>query len=61
MSAATKRPEDPRLLAGRGGDVDDVVRAGMLHALVVRSAYAHARLRGVDVSRAAAIPGSSGA
>jgi aerobic carbon-monoxide dehydrogenase large subunit len=29
----------------------------MLHAVVVRSAYAHARLRGVDVSRAAAHPG----
>src|SRR6266542_4417263 len=57
MSAAIKRLEDPRLLAGRGRYVDDVVRAGMLHAVVVRSAYAHARLRDVDVSRAAAHPG----
>jgi carbon-monoxide dehydrogenase large subunit len=57
MSAAIKRLRDPRLLAGRGGYVDDVVRTGMLHAVVVRSAYAHARLRGVDVSRAAAHPG----
>jgi len=44
-SAANKRLEDPRLLAGRGRYVDDVVRAGMLHAVVVRSAYAHAPLR----------------
>jgi CO/xanthine dehydrogenase Mo-binding subunit len=56
MSVAIKRLEDPRLLAGREGYLDDVVRAGMLHAVVVRSAYAHARLRGVDVSRAAAHP-----
>ena len=57
MNAAIKRLEDPRLLAGRGCYVDDVVRAGMLHAVVVRSAHAHARLRDVDVSRAAAHPG----
>ena len=54
---ALKRLEDPPLLRGRGRYVDDVVRAGMLHAVVVRSAYAHARLREVDVSRAAAHPG----
>ena len=57
VSAAIKRLEDPPLLTGRGRYVDDVVRAGMLHAVVVRSAYAHARLRDVDVSRAAAHPG----
>jgi carbon-monoxide dehydrogenase large subunit/6-hydroxypseudooxynicotine dehydrogenase subunit gamma len=57
VGAAIKRLEDPPLLTGRGRYVDDVVRAGMLHAVVVRSAFAHARLRDVDVSRAAAHPG----
>ena len=52
-----KRLEDPRFITGRGRYVDDLTRPGMAHAVVVRSAYAHARLRGIDVRRAAAHPG----
>ena len=52
-----KRLEDPRLLVGGGRYVDDVVRPGMAHAVIVRSAHAHARVRRVEVRRAAAQPG----
>src|SRR5205809_503392 len=57
IGARIKRLEDPPLLTGRGRYVDDVVRPGMLHAVIVRSAHAHARIRGVDASRALAHPG----
>jgi aerobic carbon-monoxide dehydrogenase large subunit len=52
-----QRVEDPRLLAGRGTFVDDVVRPGMLHACFVRSTLARARIVGVDASEAEALPG----
>ncbi|WP_051939703.1 xanthine dehydrogenase family protein molybdopterin-binding subunit [Phaeacidiphilus oryzae] len=51
------RVEDPRLLTGHGTYVDDVVRPGMLHGHFVRSPLARARVLGVDVSEALALPG----
>jgi len=61
IGTSIKRLEDPRLLTGRAQYVDDVVRPDMAHALIVRSAHAHARLRGVDLARALAHPGVLGA
>ena len=52
-----KRNEDARLLAGRAQFVDDVNRPGMLHAAFLRSPYAHARLRSIDVAPALAHEG----
>jgi aerobic carbon-monoxide dehydrogenase large subunit len=52
-----KRLEDPRLLVGGGRYVDDLVRPGMAHAVVVRSPHAHARVRRIDARRALARPG----
>jgi carbon-monoxide dehydrogenase large subunit len=52
-----KRNEDPRLLTGQALFVDDVELAGMLHAAFLRSDFAHARVRGIDVSAARARPG----
>ena len=52
-----KRNEDPRLLTGQALFVDDVELPGMLHAAFLRSEYAHARLKGVDVSAALERPG----
>jgi carbon-monoxide dehydrogenase large subunit len=49
--------EDPRLLAGRGTFVDDVVRPGMLHACFVRSTVARARILGIDSAEALVLPG----
>src|SRR5260221_9419195 len=51
------RREDRRLLTGQGHFVADLVLPRMLHAVLVRSPVAHARIRGVDLSRAAAAPG----
>src|ERR1700757_2610376 len=51
------RREDRRLLTGRGQFIADLDLPGMLHAVFVRSPVAHARIRGVDLSRAKAAPG----
>src|SRR5262245_66571959 len=51
------RREDHRLLTGRGQFIADLALPHMLHAVFVRSPVAHARIRGVDLSRAAAAPG----
>jgi carbon-monoxide dehydrogenase large subunit len=52
-----KRNEDPRLLTGQALFVDDVNLPGMLHAAFLRSEYAHAYLRSIDVSEARQRPG----
>ena len=52
-----KRLEDPRLLVGGGRYVDDLVRPGLAHAVIVRSPHAHARIRTVGGQRALAQPG----
>jgi len=51
------RFEDPRLLTGRGRFVDDITPPGALHALFLRSSVAHARITGLDVKAARALPG----
>src|ERR1700758_1752383 len=51
------RREDRRLLTGRGQYIADFELPRMLHAVFVRSPAAHARIRSIDVSRAAAAPG----
>jgi carbon-monoxide dehydrogenase large subunit len=51
------RREDKRLLAGQGQFIADLVLPRMLHAVFVRSSAAHAGIRSVDLSRAAAAPG----
>ncbi len=52
-----KRKEDPRLIQGLGHYVDDIALPNMHHACFVRSPYAHAKIRSVDVSRARVAPG----
>ena len=52
-----KRFEDHRLLTGQSSFVDDMTRPGMLHALIIRSPHGHARIRSIDSSAAAALPG----
>ncbi len=46
-----------RLVLGAGRFVDDVRVAGALHAAVLRSPHAHARLRSLDTRRARALAG----
>ncbi len=52
-----KRKEDPRFIRGKGTYVDDVKLPGMLYLDIVRSPYAHARIKRIDTSKALAMPG----
>ena len=57
IGSPIERLEDLRFLRGRGEYVDDLVRPGMLHAAILRSAVAHGRIRSIDVARAMTLPG----
>src|SRR5437660_699440 len=52
-----KRTEDPRLIQGLAHYVDDIKLPDTLHAVFLRSIYAHARIKSVDTSAAAKVPG----
>jgi aerobic carbon-monoxide dehydrogenase large subunit len=52
-----ERIEDLRFLRGRGQFVDDLARDDLLHAVILRSAVAHGRIRSIDVSAALSYPG----
>jgi carbon-monoxide dehydrogenase large subunit len=52
VGTAVRRKEDPELLTGQARYVDNLTLPGMVWAYIVRSPYAHARVRGVDLSRA---------
>ena len=56
VGAEVKRREDPRLLTGRARYVDDLRPPGCLHAAILRSPHAHARIRGIRTERARAHP-----
>lgn len=55
-----ERIEDRRFLTGQGRFTDDRNQPDLLHAAVVRSPFAHAAIRGVDVAAARALPGVAG-
>ncbi len=57
MGARVRRVEDVALLTGRGNYVGDLKLPGLLHVAFLRSHYAHARIRAIDVSRARALAG----
>lgn len=57
IGAAVRRVEDRRFLLGRGRYVADLVFADELHCVFVRSPHAHAAIRAVDTSGAAASAG----
>ena len=60
VGAPIKRVEDPRLLTGAATYLDDLTLPGMAHVAILRSPYAHARIRGIDTGRAASLPGVVG-
>ena len=57
IGQSVKRVEDQRLLRGEGRFHNDVNLPGQVHAIIVRSVHAHARLRSVDTAAARAAPG----
>src|SRR5438105_3502880 len=58
LGASIRRKEDAALLTGKGRFADDLpVASGTLSAHIVRSPHAHAKIRGIDASRALTQPG----
>ncbi|MES2029981.1 MAG: xanthine dehydrogenase family protein molybdopterin-binding subunit [Pseudomonadota bacterium] len=57
VGSAVERMEDARFLSGSGNFADDLAVEGMLHAAILRSPIAHARILAIDASAALAMPG----
>src|SRR5215813_9388097 len=57
MGHRMKRKEGPRFIQGKGRYVDDVKLPNMVYMDIVRSPYAHARIKKIDTSAALALPG----
>ena len=53
MGHSMKRKEDPRFIRGKGNYVDDVKLPGMLYLDIVRSPYAHAKIKNIDTAQGA--------
>src|SRR5438105_12184804 len=51
------RPDGVDKVTGRANFGADLRLPGMLHAKILRSPHAHARIRSIDTSRAEALPG----
>ncbi|MDA1184385.1 MAG: xanthine dehydrogenase family protein molybdopterin-binding subunit, partial [Acidobacteria bacterium] len=60
VGRSTPSKEAPRHVTGRGHFVDDLVRPRMLHACILRSPYAHARIMSVAADAAVGLPGVNG-
>ncbi len=57
MGHSMKRKEDPRFIRGKGNYVDDIVLPGMLWMDIVRSPFAHAKLKSINTEKALKVPG----
>ncbi len=57
VGSAIRRKEDPDILLGEARYTQDVTLPRMLHAAILRSPYAHARIRKINLDRALALPG----
>ena len=57
IGEAVRRKEDYRFLTGSGQYTDDINLPNQRHAVFVRSPHAHAAIRSIDTTQAAAMPG----
>jgi len=57
LGSSIKRREDPSLVRGKRQYTDDLKVPGMLHAAIVRSPHAHAKITNIDTSAALAAEG----
>lgn len=57
LGAPVKRREDLRILRGKGEYIGNITLPGMLHMVFLRSPYAHALIKSIDVSEARSAPG----
>jgi putative selenate reductase molybdopterin-binding subunit len=52
-----RRVDSVKLATGRGTFVDDIALPGLLHARILHSPHAHARIKRIDAAQARALPG----
>jgi CO/xanthine dehydrogenase Mo-binding subunit len=57
IGRSVRRVEDPKFLRGLGKYIADLEFPSMLHAAVLRSVHAHARIVGIDAEAARQLPG----
>src|SRR5437879_2354602 len=57
FGARVQRTNDPKLLRGEGAFVDDIALEGALHVAFVRSPFARATIRSIDVPAARRLHG----
>src|SRR5208283_3885562 len=57
IGTPVRRREDFRFLTGQGTYTDDIDRPGQLHAYILRSPHARARIAGIDILAALSAPG----
>src|SRR5262245_6456526 len=57
FGSGIRRREDPRLITGTATYTDDLSLPGMVHAAMLRSPHAHARIKKINTSRATIAPG----
>ena len=57
FGSGIRRREDPRLITGTATYTDDLTLPRMVHAAMLRSPHAHARIRSIDTSKASAAAG----
>ena len=57
LGHSRKRVEDARFIQGKGNYIDDIKLPDMLYLDIVRSPYAHAKIKAINTEQAMAIPG----
>ena len=57
LGAPITRREDQRFITGTGRYLDDIKLPGMAYLAILRSPYAHANIRSVNVDAAKSMPG----
>ncbi len=57
LGHSMKRKEDPRFIRGKGTYIDDIKLPGMLYLDIVRSPYAHAKIKNINAEKALQVPG----
>jgi carbon-monoxide dehydrogenase large subunit len=57
FGSGIRRREDPRLITGTARYTEDITLPGMVHAAILRSPHAHARILRLDTARARSAPG----
>ncbi|MBM2848038.1 MAG: carbon-monoxide dehydrogenase, large subunit [Anaerolineales bacterium] len=57
LGHSMKRKEDPRFIRGKGNYIDDLKLPGMLFLSIVRSPYAHAKIKSINSEKALKVPG----